>query len=79
MEPKEPMEPKKPSTETEIQRIRRQMVGQEITLEEYEKAVIEGLENFPEDYMILTHGITMGLTIFIIKCPRFPMKIYRLL
>lgn len=53
MEPKEPMEPKKPSTETEIQRIRRQMVGQEITLEEYEKAVIEGLENFPEDYIAI--------------------------
>lgn len=51
MEPKEPMEPKKPSTETEMERIRRQMVGQEITLEEYEKAVAEGLENFPEDYI----------------------------
>lgn len=53
MEPKEPMEPKKPSTETKMQRIRRQMVGQEITLEEYEKAVIEGLENFPEDYIAI--------------------------
>lgn len=39
------------NTETEMERIRRQMVGQEITLKEYERAVSKGLENFPEDYI----------------------------
>lgn len=50
---KEPMYPQKVPTETKALKIRREMVGQVISKKEYDEAVAAGLENLPDDYIVI--------------------------
>lgn len=62
MEPKEPMEPKKPSTKPAALKIRRELFGESITEEEYNKAMSAGLESLPDEYIDDVHQWPSGET-----------------
>lgn len=52
-QPREPMQPQKPPTESKMQRIRREIVGQVISKKEYDEAIAAGLENLQDDYIVI--------------------------